>query len=61
MSHDYISMLFTSCFSKIYWNDNVQGHIVQANYDGTSANVIAQPVFITDTSPITFDEKGRML
>ena len=52
----------------MYWVDIGLEHLVQANYDGTSATVIAEfdrDRTISDTAvgeyPVTFDEKGTSL
>ena len=56
------------CFSKMYWVDSGLEHLVQANYNGTEATIIAD--FSNDRTisndalgevPVTFDEKGKHL
>ena len=43
----------------MYWGDSGLEHIVQANYDGTSANIIADnDRSLSSEIPLTFDETG---
>ena len=52
----------------MYWVDIGLEHLVQANYDGTEATIIAEfdrDRTVSDTEvgeyPLTFDEKGTSL
>ena len=60
--HHYMCSILIIFCRKLYWSDIVFGHIVQANYDGSSAVVIANAISSDGLLlPLTFDEDGISL